>query len=363
MELIIRMKGEVEKTNFKEFKVEVEKQLAIVSGKAIDSTDDAKLARDTIKYCQDIEAAITQAKELALAQTADIKQVFEALDELSGKSARARIDLKKKVDDYMATQKKKIIDDQVESITLLVKGHVAEHPEFARMYTVNRGAYELAVKGKSSLESMQKAVRDLFTVQVGIIGECLTRLIENKTILDAACAENKHLFPDYSELAIAKDKSIVVSTVEARVAKYELELAEKEKKARELAERAEKAKADALARGPIVVPEGSKENAATTAVESFGPGAVVKEEFPTGPGRMSGAFSAPPDSQHGLPTPVGQQAIRSGVTTEDSLSIPRKITVMVNGDKAEVIRIARMIDAAISKEASVMVVGLGNLGE
>lgn len=241
MDLVLRVTGEVLESNFQEYK---EMILASLDQVNLNPETDEEFAEaeEKIKKMAQVEKAIEEAKKKALAETADIRELFEAMTEISGKLREVRLELGRKVKQAKERKKDEVVQRALSRLHERTSAVLREHRFIPPgTMTFDRKVLEQAGKGKRKLET--------FTIAVE---KKLNELLETVELTTQVCVENHEiitqtgqpsLFPDVSALVI-KPQEELKAIVASRLAKYEAEQAKK-KLERERAESKRKAHEEA----------------------------------------------------------------------------------------------------------------------
>ncbi len=233
MDLIIRLTGEVQESNFPVYK---EACLASIANINTDLETDEHFAQaeKDIKKCKTAEDTISEAKAVALDKTASIRELFEAMNEVEAKLKEIRLGLEKAV----KAKKSKIKADIVAkgpSCLAIKMGAVTAHPAALDGFKIVTADFDNAVKGKKKIETMQKAVDDLVEDYLSRFKEYCLQINENKQILEPYLELSPSLFSDETKL-LQMEKGALIEVLVARADKYRAEQRELKRKAKEEAE-------------------------------------------------------------------------------------------------------------------------------
>jgi len=229
MELIIRMSGQVVESNFDDWKTGLLAEIDAANRELV-TDDDFAWADLTVKQFKDAEKAIKQAKDDALAQTADIAAMFSAVDEIAGQLAKTRLALEKQVKIEKERRKAQLIDEAKDEILRQIMAGTPFKTHFtSNDIDIDRVLLTQAIAGKKTLEGAKKA---LDAVSLSIVAERLDSIksanANMETIL-AAELDHPGLFHDKRNLAW-KTEGEVVAIIDARVAQARLQMKEKEER-------------------------------------------------------------------------------------------------------------------------------------
>lgn len=153
--LRIELRGDVIASNLEPFK---EHALAVFRGINRDLTTDQDFAdaERTVKWCQEVEDKLANAKKAALAQTSSIEELFSAIDTVAAEARRVRLDL----DKLVKTRKDDIKAGILMDAKAALAAYVAELNGGLLYPVLTAPAIDFAgaIKGKRSLDSIKDAV-------------------------------------------------------------------------------------------------------------------------------------------------------------------------------------------------------------
>ena len=175
-------------------------------------------AASAIKFFNNGEKELDAVKERALSDTADIKVLFDTLDELKEEMRQKRLTLNKLV----KTRKEEIRTEISLKARQDFSQFMLEVSERINGIQINHvvADFDSAMKGKSSIDSLQNAV-DTEMSQLKIEVEQSATLI--RTNLDSfteLASNHKHLFADTLQL-VHKENDDVINLIKARISEYE----------------------------------------------------------------------------------------------------------------------------------------------
>lgn len=236
--LMIKLSGSIVESNFPAFKDQFIVEIK-AANKALKTDEDFAEAAERVKAFKAAERMLQEAKKAALNDTVDIRQLFDAIDELDTELRATRLSLDKQISAEKEKRKKEVVDKGVESARASIKDFVKETPAIGFLYTLDVSRFDAAVKGKQKIESMESAVEETALLIVYELEELRDAVRKNIEIIAEAGEDYSSLFQDRKNL-LAMGENELRSTIEARVANHKLE----EKRKADLA--AEKQKLDEL---------------------------------------------------------------------------------------------------------------------
>lgn len=93
-EIVIKLTGEIENTNFDEWKKDLITQIQSTKKELI-TDDDFVIASKQVKSFKLAEKSLVEAKQSAIEQASDIQKLFGAIDEISVEARDARLSLER----------------------------------------------------------------------------------------------------------------------------------------------------------------------------------------------------------------------------------------------------------------------------
>jgi len=250
--LEISLVGEVSNSNLATYKSTALTFISSIKTE-LQTEQDFKDASEAIKFLKNGEDELENVKTRALAQTMDIKEMFETVNELKEEMRQKRLTLSK----LAKTEKDRIrfdINQKAtlafqEFISLVSKGIL---PIQLLSIATFDADFNIAMKGKSNIDSLQESV-DTKLAQLKIeVNEVVELIKTNLDSLKELASEHKFLFNDTPHLVL-KDNEDLINLIKSRISDHEQEKAakaeqqrkniqaEEERKAKEKIERENKA--------------------------------------------------------------------------------------------------------------------------
>ncbi len=322
MDLVLRVEGKVTESNFHEYK---EMILAQVDQVNLDPKTDEEFAEaeETIKRFAEAEKALDEAREKALAETADIRDIFEAMTEVADRLREVRLELNRKVKAAKEERKAKAVADAVARVEDYIRDLYEKYPFIPiGTFHVVPAMISGAGKGKKKAETYIAAIERRADEICKEFDELAELCNVNNKLFDKV--GNSSLFPDRKEL-LKKPTDELRAIIGSRIAKHQLELLAREKeeeaerRAKEQEKRAEKKKMEST----VIPPPQPLEQQAM-------PGTTVSEEA------------------------VYQDAIENPVS-HFQLYV---MTVKMSGEVEAIKEIAREVDRTVSGHAEVLSISL-----
>lgn len=237
--LVIRISGAVQQSNLAEFE---ETALAVIASinTNLQTDDDFAQAEENIKSCQLIETRLKNAKNDALNNTKEISDLISTIDRLDAKFRQTRLDLNGKVKTEKESRKNEILSAARKELESAVSQSPVKHG-----FAIDFKALQEAIKGKRFLSKMREAVNEVVQSQLFQLTALEANYAHNIFIIEQSEKEYPGLFPDKKNLALSAPE-VVSAMIESRVMKFKFDIAERERKAKEEAER--KAERERLAK-------------------------------------------------------------------------------------------------------------------
>lgn len=256
-DLIIAITGQITKSNFPAFEKEITAKLDEAKAKELITDQDFVDAKETVKFCAKTITAINKVKKQALAETADINELFAGLDRISDSLRETGKTLKEKADADFLKNKNVIVDKGVTLYRAYVDRVVLETPEMLQFVALYPEGFKACIFRKSKLHTVQAAIDKQLKVEINEVEGIWTEVKIKINALAGVMKTHRQLFPDHVEL-LAKSEQDLLSTISGRVAAYNVE---EERKAEALAQE-EVAKAKSIAEEVQVADHNEKVKAA-----------------------------------------------------------------------------------------------------
>lgn len=264
--LRIELTGMVTASNLKVFE---DSALAVIdSVKTTLSTDqhfaDAKKA---VKWCGDVEEAVSVAKKQALSQTQSIDELFSSLDRISAHARETRL----KVDKLVKAQELLVKTNIKQKAELALADHIAAINKTLGKVTLPHVVSDFAgaMKSKRTIASLQDAVdTELARAKIDA-SQAADSIRLNLTSLAELAVDYAFLFSDVQQL-VTKANDDLVTLIKFRISEHQK--AEKEKAdAKRIAEEQEAQRLAAVKPEPVVEKVATPEPVRTAPVQAAAP--------------------------------------------------------------------------------------------
>lgn len=227
--LKIELTGMVTASNLKVFE---ESALAVIDSvkTTLETDQDFADAKKAVKWCGDVEEAVTAAKKQALSQTATIAELFSSLDRISGHARETRL----KVDKLVKAQELLVKTGIKQKAELALADHIAAINKTLGRVTLPGAAVDFAgaMKNKRTIASLQDAVDTELSRAKIDASQRADSIRLNLTSLAEHAAEYNFLFNDVQQLVL-KANDDLVSLIKVRINEHQLAEQKKEEAQRE----------------------------------------------------------------------------------------------------------------------------------
>jgi len=222
-ELIIRITGEVQETNFDEF----EKQsLIVISGinRKLETDEHFAEAEQNIKFCKTIANRIANARNDALHRTKAISELIATTSRVEAKFDEVRLILTKLVGTEKERRKNEIINSAKNRLNGLLLHSPVKHG-----FAIDHAAIYAAAKGKRSLAKMQEDIDEVAETEELRLSEMEIGFTGNIEKIEKTEKEWPGLFPDKQNMALSAPETVDAIIV-GRVSDHRLKVEENKRK-------------------------------------------------------------------------------------------------------------------------------------
>ncbi|MGU9816059.1 YqaJ viral recombinase family protein [Pseudomonas sp. LF135] len=264
--LRIELTGMVTASNLKVFE---DSALAVIdSVKTTLSTDqDFADAKKAVKWCGDVEEAVSVAKKQALSQTQSIDELFSSLDRISAHARETRL----KVDKLVKAQELLVKTNIKQKAELALADHIAAINKTLGKVTLPHVVSDFAgaMKNKRTIASLQDAVdTELARAKIDA-SQAADSIRLNLTSLAELAVDYAFLFSDVQHL-VTKANDDLVTLIKFRISEHQK--AEQAKAdARRIAEEQEAQRLATIKPEPVVEKVAALEPVRATPVQTAAP--------------------------------------------------------------------------------------------
>jgi hypothetical protein len=323
-ELILRVTGEVQASNIKEFETQALLYIDQIKTELVTDQDFAE-AKQVVKSCKVAEDRIANALQQAVMSMETVAEVKAIAEKLQVKLRDTRLMLDKKVKTEEVLRKNEIVNAGIKKVT----DHL-EESQVQHAFSVDIAAIKDATKNKRSLDSMRESVTAVADEQIVKINDMETLYLENFVTIQKTEAEYPGLFPDAKRIAVSSAE-VVEAQISSRVNKYLFDMQQKKEAERVAKEETERKEAERIAREKAE--KEVKEDTALLEPPSF----AQQEEEPEPPSFANTEYSDPEPPSFTTQSEPEQTTIDLRV---------KEVTVMVRitaSDKERIIQEIRSI--------------------
>lgn len=215
--LRIELTGMVTASNLKVFE---ESALAVIDSVKTTLTTDQDFAdaKKAVKWCGDVEDAVTAAKKQALSQTQTIDELFCSLDRISKHARETRL----KVDKLVKAQELLVKTNIKQKAEQALADHVAAINKTLGKVTLPAVAADFAgaMKNKRTIASLQDAVdTELARAKIDA-SQAADSIRLNLTSLAELAVDHTFLFSDVQQLVL-KANDDLISLIKVRISEHQ----------------------------------------------------------------------------------------------------------------------------------------------
>ena len=217
-DLLIRLNGEIQSSNFHEWKNELIGQIHSTQLDLLTDHDfaDAELNVKTFKVA---EKTLKNAKKVAIEQASDIQELFDSIDQVAEHARQARLTLERQIKKRKVELKEEIA---VEGVNIILKEVSQQSDDFNltdNSSFLDKSIFLSRVSGTKGAVGARSAVDLLCLHLKNEISKKALRVKENSIILDTISVEHSSLFQDRPYL-IGLDSHDLNKEIDNRVATH-----------------------------------------------------------------------------------------------------------------------------------------------
>lgn len=215
-QLIIRLTGEIQSSNFAEWKNDLITQIQSTNSHLL-SDEDFITATRHVKLFKAAENSLKQAKQSAINQAADIQKLFAAIDEVSAEAREARLVLERQIKTRKQEIKETLITSGIDLIHESIRQQSSDFQLISHASFVDYRRFETVVKGKGGIRGTELAIERLCVDIKQEIAQKAAEVSHNAIAIAALTSRHKTLFQDRSSL-LALSKQELELTIDKRIA-------------------------------------------------------------------------------------------------------------------------------------------------
>lgn len=217
-QLIIKLRGEIQSSNFDEWKNDLVTRIQSVN--TVLTTDDDFLgAIDHVKSFKTAEKSLKDAKQSAIDQASDIQKLFAAIDEISGEARQARLSLERQIRARKAEIKEECIQSGIETVHAFINMESDDFKLTDHSVYLDRSRFEAAIKGKGGIKGIKSAISILCAKIKSEISQKAAEVTGNSIKLDSLHEKYRLLFQDRNSLLTLNAQELSL-TIEKRIAVF-----------------------------------------------------------------------------------------------------------------------------------------------
>ncbi|MBL7003941.1 MAG: hypothetical protein ISR69_07945 [Gammaproteobacteria bacterium] len=197
--LVIKLNGEIQSSNFHEWKNELIEQIDSTQLDLLTDHDFAN-AELNVKTFKIAEKTLKSAKQVAIKQASDIQELFEAIDQVTEQTRQARLTLERQIKKRKAELKEGIA---LEGVNTMLKELSQQSDDFNltdNSFFLDKDMFLSRISGTRGVSGARKAVELLCLQLKDEVYKKAMRIRENSIILDTISIEYSSLFQDRSYL-------------------------------------------------------------------------------------------------------------------------------------------------------------------
>lgn len=217
-QLVIKLKGEVQSSNFAEWKNDLIAQIQSVNMELM-TENDFVVAIRYVKVLKAAEKSLKDAKHSSINQVSDIQKLFAAIDEISEQARQTRLSLERQINVRKLEIKQQCIQSGIEIVQACIHQQSADFQLIDHSEYVDRNRFETIVKGKASIKGIQSVIDHVCSRIKTEISQRAADVTKNGILLDTLSSQHKLLFQDRTSL-IALSPQELRLTIDKRIALF-----------------------------------------------------------------------------------------------------------------------------------------------
>lgn len=240
-DLVIKLTGEIQDSNFEEWKSGLIAQIKSANKELI-TDDDFVDAESTVKKFKAAEKSLVEAKQSALEQAADIQKLFGAIDEISGEARQARLSLERQIKQRKEEIKESLVGEYYAKAEQAYDFECDDNDDFRLVAPrlIDESAFRNALSRRKTIESMRQALSGVVEDIQLLINDKVDAINNARWLLDNIAEDQKALFQDERAL-LAMEPELLQATIDKRIATHEAQEAKRKADEAEAKRKAEEA--------------------------------------------------------------------------------------------------------------------------
>ncbi len=217
--LVIKLNGEIEQSNFDDWKTDLTERL---KGVKTDLTTDSDFAAASthVKTFKKAEKSLKNAKASAIKQAADINQLFDAIDAVASETRKVRLQLERQIKERKANIKQDAIKAAAAKVLAVFESQSTDFQLLDAREFTDLAIYTEAVKGTRGKSGMLKALDSVCHEMEEKINIRAKMVKQNASNLDSLTSGHQIAFQDRAFL-LAKTPEQLDAIIDERIAKLD----------------------------------------------------------------------------------------------------------------------------------------------
>lgn len=217
--LVIKLNGEIEQSNFDDWKTDLTAKLKAVKTELVSDSDFAE-ASDQVKAFKKAEKNLKTAKTSAIKQAADINQLFDAIDAVASETRNIRLQLERQIKTRKAAIKQDAIAAAAAKVQAIFNSQSEDFQLLNSADFSDLSIYTEAVKGSRGKSGMQTALDTVCKQMEENIAARAKTVKLNATTIDSLASGHQIAFQDRAFL-LAKAPEQLDAIIDERLATLE----------------------------------------------------------------------------------------------------------------------------------------------
>ncbi len=206
-QLIIKLTGTVDVSNFDEWKKDLIAQIQLTNIKLV-TDNDFVVASNQVKAFRSAEKILKEAKQSAIDQAESIQNLFSAIDSIAAETRQTRLSLERQI----KQRKLEIKDHCIQAGMMEIKNFIAaQADEFNyadHSVFLNTDRFKTEASHKRGVKELQSSIDRLCVRIKQEVSEKAAAISNNKIRIDALIEEHKLLFQDWKSLLVLSDDDL-----------------------------------------------------------------------------------------------------------------------------------------------------------
>ena len=194
-DLVIKLSGEIQQSNFDEWKSNLIGQLESVKTDLASDSDFASATKH-VKVFKKAEKSLKSAKSAALKQASDINDLFAAIDAVAKQTRSVRLELERQIKSRKASIKVEAVEKAIDKVNALIDQQSDDFRLLDRTEFTDRAIFVEAIKGTRGRSGMEKALDEVCTQLESKISRRAETVKQNATTLDSLSTAHQIAFQD-----------------------------------------------------------------------------------------------------------------------------------------------------------------------